>query len=190
MAKKSSNKKLLGRILEFVALALAVVTIAMFFVPTIKAKDSDSFSYSASQICFVSADKASENSKDELANGNLEKSAFWTNLSTLKESDDYNGKLNLAGWMGFVSLVGALLVLVAIILKMLKIKARFLIVIASLVMFAGSLGSLIGVSSLMGVEVLGIKFSEAYSYGVGVILGFISSTLSFLCLATKRILRA
>ena len=117
MAKKS-NKKLLGTILSFVALALAVVSIVMFFVPTIKQKDSDNYSYSAAEICFISVEKAKDKATEETGNLNIEKAAHYTQLAMLKDSDDYKGKLVFSAWMEFVAAVAGLVLVVALVLSM------------------------------------------------------------------------
>lgn len=189
MAKKS-NKKLLGTILSFVALALAVVSIVMFFVPTIKSKDSDNFSYSAAEVCFISVEKAKDKAQEETKNLNLNKAAHYTQLAALKNSDDYKGKLGFAAWMEFVAAVAGLVLVVALFLAMFKIKTALLSGIAALVMFAASLAALIGVGALMNVEVASTKFSEAYKFGAGVIVAFITSTLSAASLVTKKALKA
>lgn len=189
MAKKS-KKNLLGTILAFVALALSVVTIVMFFVPTITTKDSENGSYSAYEICFISADKATELAKEETKNLNLDKAGHYTALALLKNSDDYSGKLNFAGWMGFVSAVAGIVVVVALLLQLFGINTGLLAGIAVLVMFAGALASIIGTASLMNVEVLSTPFSKNHGYGAGVIISLISSTLALACLAVKKIKKA
>lgn len=189
MAKKS-KKNLLGTILAFVAVALSVVTLIMFFVPTISMKDSENCSYSAYEICFISADKATEMAKEETLNGNLNKTAHYSTLATLKKYDNYSGKLNFAGWMGFVSAVSAVIVIVAMILNLFGIKAGLIAGIAVLVMFASSLAGLIGTSSLLSVEVLSTPLKKTYSYGAGVIISFISSTLAVVSLGVKKLKKA
>lgn len=189
MAKKS-KKNLLGTILAFVALALSVVTIVMFFVPTITTKDTDNGSYSAYELCFISADKATELAKEETKKGNLENAGHYTALALLKNNDNYSGKLNFAGWMGFVSAVAGIVVVVALLLQMFGIKAELLAGIAVLVMFAGALASLITTATLMNVEILSTPFSNSHGYGAGVIISLISSALALACLAVKKIKKA
>lgn len=189
MAKKS-NKKLLGTILSFVALALAVVSIVMFFVPTIKQKDSDNYSYSAAEICFISVEKAKDKATEETGNLNIEKAAHYTQLAMLKDSDDYKGKLVFSAWMEFVAAVAGLVLVVALVLSMFKLKVSLIVAISALVLFASSLAGLIGVGALMNVEVLSTKFSEVYIFGAGVVIAFVTSTLSAGSLLTKKIMKA
>lgn len=189
MAKKSKNK-LLGTILSFVALALAVVSIVMFFVPTIKAKDSDNRAFSASEICFISVEKAKEKAQEETTNLNLNKAAHYTELASLKNNDNYKGKLGFAAWMEFTAAVAGLVLVVALLLSLFKINTALLAGIAVLVMFAASLAALIGVGALMNVEVVSTKFSEGYQFGAGVIVAFVTSALSFGSLVTKKLMKA
>ena len=188
MAKKS-NKKLLGKILSFVALALAVVSVVMFFAPTIKSKDSDT-AFSSAEICFISVEKAKDKATEETRNLNLEKAAHYTQLASLKDSENYKGKLVFSAWMEFVTAVAGLVLIVALLLAMFKINTSLIAGIAVLVMFAGALAGLIGIGALMNVEVLSTKFSEAFKFGAGVIVAFVTSTLSFGCLLTKKLMKA
>lgn len=189
MAKKS-NKKLLGMILSLATLVFAVLVVVMFFVPTIKSKDSDKYNYSACTICFVSAEKASEKANDALRSGNTAEYTYWTAYSAIKDSDNYKGKLNFTAWMEFTAAVAALVVIVALILAIFKMNTTLLAILAAIVMFGASLAAIIGLGALMDVAVLNVKFSESFKFGAATIVSLIASILGAGAIITKKIVKA
>lgn len=188
MAKKF-NKKLLGMILSLTTLVLAALVVVMFFIPTFKSKENDQ-NYSACTICFVSAEKASEKASDAFTKGNTTEAIYWTTYSSLKDSDTFKGKMNFTAWMQFTAAVAALVVIVALVLAMFKLKTTLIAIIASIIMFGASLAAIISLGSLMGTAYVGVKFNEVFKFGAATIVGLISSILGAGAFITKKILKA
>lgn len=184
MAKK---KNLLGTVLEFIAFALAVVAIVMFFVPTIKTKNEDvDVSFAPYELCFVSAEKAEEKLEDAKS---VKAIAHYTKLTALKESDETSGKLALAGWMQFATMLAGVVTVVAFLLSLAKKKSSNLALFATILMFVTSLVALIAVGAFMNAPYLMGEAGDIYKFGVGVILSFVASTLACASLVTKKVMK-
>jgi len=177
MAKKSKNK--INILLSLLSIILCIVTIASFFIPTIKTKDEDStYKFSSLEICFNTEESAKEKAADALKDGNLKLSGKYTTLYTLKATDDTKTPLNTAAWLHFgamiSSLLGAILISLCLLGKQCGGFAR-LILLVSLALMIGSLISLI---SFMNVETLLLTIKDVYKISIGIILGLITSMLS------------
>jgi len=186
---KSKNK--INFLLSFIALAFCVLTIATFFIPTIKSNDDDgSFKYSSMEICFISQEAAEEKAAELNKNFDFESAYKYTKLASLKADEDTRSPLNLAGWLHFgaalTSIAGAILIILAMLGKKVSSIAKLILIIALGLM----IGSLISLISFMNVEDYIFKIKDVYKVSAGIILGLISSifaaVISFLKIKGKK----
>lgn len=178
----ATKKQKIKRTFSLIALVLSLVSIAMFFVPSICAKDYDA-KVSPYQICFVSIDKAKEEmiEKEDLGYGAL---------ITLKETEETKGRTNLAGWMSFATMLAGVVTIISLFLTTVLHKSAFKVALfSSFIMLLTSLTALISVGTLLSVKIGLVELSSVYRLGAGVVISAICSILSMGLLVTVRLMR-
>ena len=173
-----AKKKSLSLIMSLVAIALAILTITTFFMPTIKRNDSENGKFSAMEICFVSKDKCEEKLKDAVKNLDKDGTAHYTYLSAIKSNEDTAKAIQTASWFHFTAMLFAIATIVLVVLSLFGKKLGLWAKLASILVVLCMLASLISVCGFLNVEILNTPVKESYKIGVASILGFISSILT------------
>lgn len=183
----AKSKKKTSLILSAVAIALCLLTIVAFFLPVLKSREEDAgfIKCSAMEICFISADKAAEISKEALKDGDLEKSTKFSTFATMKNDEKASPAFNATGWMFFIAMVASVVTLVGLLLSLAGKNTKAIVIFAAILALLAMIATLISSISFLNIEYFGSKLSDTAKISTGLIIALISSVLAPISLFVK-----